>query len=109
MGKEKGRAVKRIYVSGPITSIGISRAKEVFGRVKEDLERRGFEAVTPFENGIDEAEPYETHMKADIELLKTCDSICMLPGWQQSDGAKREYVEAFNSGKTIIEIVNVRK
>ena len=102
MSKDKGRAVNRIYISGPITSIGVSRAREVFYATRDDLKRRGFDAVTPFENGVDEAAPYEDHMKADIELLKTCDTICLLPGWWHSEGAKREKAVAESIGMTVI-------
>ena len=104
-----GKAVKRIYLSGAITAIGVTRAKEIFGRAKEDLEKRGFEVVTPFENGLPDEAPYEDHMSADMKMLEECDTVCMLPGWWMSKGAKREYKRAEELGKTLITYRKIRK
>ncbi len=34
--------------------------------------------------------PDETWLKGDLELIKRCDAIWMLPGWESSTGARGE-------------------
>ncbi len=51
-----------------------------------------FFPVNPLKNGLPNIATWDQHMVRDIELLLTCDSICLLPDWQQSKGAR---IEAF--------------
>lgn len=44
----------------------------------------------------------EELLTLDIELLKKCDAIYMLDGWQQSCGANREYGFALAEGMDVI-------
>jgi len=41
-------------------------------------------------------------LDGDIEILKRCDIIVMLPNWEQSDGATKEVYEAWENGLEII-------
>jgi len=36
-------------------------------------------------------------LEGDMELLKRCDAVWMLPGWESSEGAEREFSFAFNN------------
>ena len=95
---------KKIYLSGPITLLGVKRARANFMMEAARLRARGFDVLTPFDNGLEKDAPYEEHMKADIEMLRNCDVICMLPGWRKSEGARRERKAAEEMGKGIVEI-----
>ena len=45
---------------------------------------------------------YRSCMDADLALIRGCDCIFMLRGWENSVGAKRELVEAINNGLEVI-------
>ena len=42
-------------------------------------------------------------LKGDIEILKRCDVIVLIPGWKESSGARKERETASKSGLEIIE------
>ena len=46
--------------------------------------------------------PDDTWLKGDIEMLKRCDAIYMLKGWQKSEGANMELATAKNSKLEVI-------
>ena len=37
-----------------------------------------------------------------MAMIDCCDTVCMLPGWENSDGANAEYLYAKKCGKEII-------
>lgn len=90
----------KVYIAGPIT--GIKGAKAIFEEVAKRLTGKGFDVVNPFNNGVDQKEAWEEHMKADIKMLVDCDAIYMLEGWEQSRGAKIERELAMQLGLTMI-------
>ena len=91
----------RVYISGPIT--GHDDYKEKFAKVEKELTAKGHIAINPARlNDLVEL-TYEEYMQMDMLLLSFCDAIYMLPGWQQSRGANREYGYALGAGKTILE------
>jgi len=45
---------------------------------------------------------YNTWMEGDIEILRRCDAIVMMKGWEKSKGAYQEYTMARVWGKEII-------
>jgi hypothetical protein len=72
-----------------------------FAEATKVLRDAGAEVISPAEEalkeGVDPAAPqdcpvskYEAWMKRDFAWIRTCDAICLLPGWEQSPGAKRE-------------------
>ena len=44
---------------------------------------------------------YQEYMNISIELLKMCDAIFMLNGYERSKGAKAEYAYMYSIGKPI--------
>jgi hypothetical protein len=86
--------VKKIYISGPITSITPEMAKPIFEAAENKLTEMGFKAVNPMCNGISPLAPWKEHMRADIKLLMECDGIMMLDNWHKSKGASLEYKNA---------------
>ena len=91
-----------IYIAGPM------RGKEnnnetAFHNAEKRLNRRGFTVINPLTIGrgiaSDEiigrdADLLKTVMRFERTLIRYCDAIYMLEGWQDSQGAKAELVTA---------------
>lgn len=77
----------KLYVCGPIT--GIENYKESFKKAQCTLMRAGYDIVNPCElnSALD---PWQACMKKDIPAMLSCDGIALLPGWENSKGAKLE-------------------
>ena len=73
----------KIYVSLPISGFNIARCKERADGVKLIIERKGHEAITPFDVCPDSDKPYSYCMGRDIEALLECDAIFSLHGMEQ--------------------------
>lgn len=83
-----------VYLSGPIT--GIVDYKDRFQAVADKLLEQGHIIVNPANMDMvaDGGLEYEDYIRLDMALLEACDAICLLPGWQNSTGAKRERARA---------------
>lgn len=92
--ENKTDAGKTIYISGPIT--GVPDWEEKFNRAAEFYRKKGFKVVNPAElANLAEQEnggkcSRKDYLKTDIKHLLECDSIALLPGWQNSKGARLE-------------------
>lgn len=94
---------KRVYLSGPISDVDPARVKAMFSRASELLDASGaLEIITPLNNGLPPTASWEQHMEVDLALLKACDNICLLPGWEMSRGCRREVCFALNQGINIV-------
>lgn len=94
---------KKIYISGPIAFHDLGERRKTFAGVKESIEKsnENWEAVNPLENGLPETASRERHMKKDIETLLKCQAIFLLRGWNESTGARVEYLVAKSIGLEI--------
>ena len=90
-----------IYLSGPIT--GSQNYRQEFSEAKAFWIRRGFEVINPVEldailpasiiRGATEkhyGEEYHKIMDVDLALLRMCDAVGFLRGWEESRGAVQE-------------------
>lgn len=93
---------KRIYISGMIAHMDLEERRTSFKRAAEQLERKGFEVINPFENGLSQEADWHDHMRIDIRNLTHCDYIYMLRGWEHSKGAKLEMDVASSCGITVV-------
>jgi hypothetical protein len=93
--------MKRIYVSGPMTGIPEHNAP-AFQKAANELQAAGLIPIlpVPFVAG----RSYEEYLRDDLKLLLDCDGIYMLPGWQESKGAKIEHMVALACGIDEVEI-----
>ncbi|MBR9935976.1 DUF4406 domain-containing protein [Oscillospiraceae bacterium Marseille-Q3528] len=78
----------KIYISGPMA--GIEGYEKNFKVAEVKMKESGHEVVNPAEIDV-EGMDREEILDMDLKLLRECDGICMLKGWQQSCGANREY------------------
>nr|DAF98969.1 MAG TPA: deoxyribosyltransferase [Siphoviridae sp. ctEP635] len=89
---EKHKPGKRVYIAGRIT--GVPLFKLSFSIAAFTLVFRGYEPVNhaSIDFGPDETEKatWEDYMRACLPMLATCDYIYLLPGWEDSRGARLE-------------------
>ncbi len=93
----------KIYLSGPIT--GTSDYKARFERAEEIMLRKpNVEVVNPAKVNacLPESTTYAQYMDMAFLMLKMCDGIYMMHGWEESPGANREYGYAMGTGMEIL-------
>lgn len=90
---------RKIYLAGPVT--GVPDYVERFVKAKRCLEKMGHLVLSP--EVLPEGFDYEDYMRITIAMLYICDTIVLLPGWEQSKGTLRELKEAIRTGKEIVQ------
>ena len=96
-----------IYISGPMTGIA-NLNHEAFDAAEKELESRGYIVVEPHDliqpqmDGESDSDYYGRCIQIDIAELEHCDGIFLLPGWQASKGALREYKRAIELGLEVM-------
>lgn len=94
--------MRKIYIAGKIT--GLENYEELFDRAERKLREKGFITINPVKvtSGLNPSETsHEEYMRVAIELLLMSDSVYFLSNWQDSEGARQEYIYARLFKKTI--------
>lgn len=92
MMKEMYRNGQRfhIYLSGPMTGLP-DYNRPAFNEVAKELRAQGKSVFNPADIGPKEnIMPRAWYMRKDIEGLMKSDSVYLLPGWEESEGARLE-------------------
>lgn len=73
------------------------------------LWKRGYAVICPHSNSglMDDTVPYETFMQGDFRLIEKSDIVFFLPGWLNSEGAKREYRHAAKHDKETVIVRDI--
>jgi hypothetical protein len=98
--------MKIIYTAGPYRSpFGEHYVFENIMKARDAslfIWRNGGVAICPHLNtflfGGAHGLPDKTWLNGDLEIIKRCDGIFMIPGWESSDGSKRELAWAKEHG-----------
>ena len=95
--------LKQIYISGPMTGMPEFNYP-AFHAAARRLREAGWDVINPAENfgGCTDL-PRETYMRVDVTYMVACSAVAMLPGWQQSRGARVEYLLACELGMEILD------
>lgn len=80
----------KIYIAGPMTGLPELNFP-AFHLAAEWLRGMGHEVVNPAEINPDTSMEWHECMRADFAQLVTCQCIYLLPGWEDSRGAKLEH------------------
>lgn len=104
-----------IYVSGPYSA---PTPEEVAANVERaraaacELMRLGYAVICPHTMTAGwerEGLTYEQFIAADLEIVRRCDAVLLLPGWEDSKGALAEKAMAERAGVlTFPSISNLR-
>ena len=78
----------RLYLSGPIT--GIEDYGPRFAAAADQLEAVGYTVVNPATIGDRPGWLWADYMRAALQLMCNCQGVALLPGWQESKGARLE-------------------
>lgn len=80
---------RRIYVAGPMTGLKDFNFP-AFNAKADELRAEGWHVENPAEHGHIDGAVWADYMRWDLTRLSTCGAIYLLPGWQQSRGARIE-------------------
>jgi len=84
----------RIYIAGPMTGLP-EHNFPAFDAAARRLEKDGWEVVNPADNfGGLTSLPRASYLRIDMALLLQCDALALLPSWEDSVGARLEYLLA---------------
>lgn len=99
--------MKLIYVAGAYRAEGWHNVFENILKARAAarlLWLKGWAVICPHANSIlmDGPDiPAQTFLDGDLEIIQRCDAICMLPGWEKSEGSNMEYAHAIELGLEI--------
>lgn len=97
----------KVYISGPVSSIGLDEARRRFGEAEKHLQKLGFRTSNPIKMTLCVWLAQHGHYRLClwIQLLwmsATCQCIYLLDGWHTSDGARAERAVARVMGITAL-------
>lgn len=100
--------MNRIYISGPMTGKPDLNFP-AFNEAAAKLRSMGFSVANPAEINPDASLSWLQCMRADIKALCDCDTLVLLPGWEDSNGAHIELQVAHRLGikiKTLADVLS---
>ena len=82
------------YIAGPMTGLPEFNYP-AFNAVAAELRNSGVDVVSPTElHDGDTSRPYDYYLRLGLKALLDCDEIVLLPGWENSRGARLELAVA---------------
>ena len=88
-----------IYVSGKMTGVEHFN-RPAFNFIAEHLVRTGHRVINPA--SLPFGLTYDAYMDISFAMVRACEAIYMIDGWQTSRGAKLELDYAKSLGKQVI-------
>jgi hypothetical protein len=95
--------MKRIYIAGPMTGLPEFNFP-AFQEAAAALRARGFHVENPAENPTPPCGSWLAYMRMAVAQVAKVDAVALLPGWENSRGAKVEYTLATSLGLTVMPI-----
>lgn len=94
--------MKRIYISGPMTGMPDFNFP-AFNAEAARLTALGYDVVNPVDINPDTGTSWHECLRNDLKALLDCDTIAMLDGWMDSNGAHLEMHIAHRVGIKVVE------
>lgn len=91
----------KIYIAGPMTGLPDCN-RSPFNAAAKILSQSGEIVLNPAV--LPDGMKHEEYMTICLAMVEVCDTVMLLPGWEQSVGAQMEYKRARELGKEVIEI-----
>lgn len=84
--------MRKVYISGPITGKEEQESRQAFAEAEALLQSMGYRTIDPWDIAdiVGTDITHRQAMEIDLAILRTCDAIYMLKGWQDSDGCRKE-------------------
>ena len=81
-----------IYISGPITGRRPAECEMKFNKAEREIRKRGHTPINPWKIGklLPVTFEHEDYLEVDLTILKKCDGLLLLEGWQDSIGCRIE-------------------
>ena len=93
----------KVYIAGPIT--GHPDYADYFAKAEVIIRHMGATVLNPAI--LPAGFTWDEYISMTMAMLNVCDTIVMLPGWEDSRGAMREYRQALATGKAILEFTSL--
>lgn len=99
-----------LYIAGPMTGIEAFNYP-AFDKAAVDLRRRGYTVLNPTAIDADnptpgKKQPWEWYMRKALQMLLRAQAVAVLPGWNESKGARLEVRVAHGLGMQIEELAH---
>lgn len=91
----------RLYLAGPMTGFEDFNFP-AFNAMAAELRARGYVVENPAEHGVVEDADWADYMAYDLTRLGLCGQVAVLPGWENSKGARLEVHIARALGMKIV-------
>lgn len=100
------KPILKVYLAGPI-SADPKKLRHRFNVIAHYLKKMNIAVLNPasLPMGLDESE----YMDICCAMIRSCEKVIMLKGWEESEGATAEYYLAKKLGKPILLEKNIKQ
>lgn len=100
--------MEKMYISGPMTGFPECNYPAFF-EAEDMLVKAGYAVENPARNPEPSPKTWEGFMRLAIAQVCKCTSVVLLPGWENSRGAKIEVEIARTLGMKVITIAEIKR